>query len=386
MANMALTLIGAYQTTDPNGPAALLPLAGMPLVEHQARRAAAAGATPILLLVETPSPELAAIVERLEQDGIAAELTDTIAAAVRGRDVLLLANGCLPDPRVIAAELAGPAPSLAIIADASGLDRYERIDAAARWAGVALLSSAIVAETAAMLEGWDPVSTLLRRAVQAEAARIDAGAPPLLAASAGELIGAERAMIVTSRVRHDDWIGLHLFTPIENLLLPLLLERQVAPAALTAGSAVLALLAGLAAVLGLRWPVLLALLLTGPLATVAVRLARMQSRPVGSLSAWSIARLTGGALALIGLGWGLTTDTGQWGWLLVAGIVIAALGGLAIERPASSPGWYASARTLAWEMLPFALLGRWGLGLAALALHATFSLGAALIARRADQR
>ena len=51
-------LIGAYQEDDSVGLRALLPLAGRTLVEYQVRCAAAAGATPIVVLVERIPPAL----------------------------------------------------------------------------------------------------------------------------------------------------------------------------------------------------------------------------------------------------------------------------------------------------------------------------------------
>jgi len=45
-------LIGAYQEDDSGGLRALLPLAGRTLIEYQARCAAAAGAAPIVVMVE----------------------------------------------------------------------------------------------------------------------------------------------------------------------------------------------------------------------------------------------------------------------------------------------------------------------------------------------
>ena len=45
-------LIGAYQEDDSGGLRALLPLAGRTLIEYQAKCAAAAGAAPIVVIVE----------------------------------------------------------------------------------------------------------------------------------------------------------------------------------------------------------------------------------------------------------------------------------------------------------------------------------------------
>ena len=63
---MALgALIGAYQEDDAGGLRALLPLAGRTLVEYQARCLAAAGAAPIVVLVERIPTALNDAFERL---------------------------------------------------------------------------------------------------------------------------------------------------------------------------------------------------------------------------------------------------------------------------------------------------------------------------------
>ncbi len=64
-------LIGAYQEDDSGGLRALLPLAGRTLVEYQVRCAAAAGAAPIVILVERIPPALHEAFERLRTDGLA---------------------------------------------------------------------------------------------------------------------------------------------------------------------------------------------------------------------------------------------------------------------------------------------------------------------------
>ena len=63
-------LIGAYQEDDSGGLRALLPLAGRTLVEYQVRCAAAAGAAPIVVVVERVPQALQDAFERLRLDGI----------------------------------------------------------------------------------------------------------------------------------------------------------------------------------------------------------------------------------------------------------------------------------------------------------------------------
>ena len=63
-------LIGAYQEDDSGGLRALLPLAGRTLLEYQVRCAAAAGAAPIVVVVERVPQALQDAFERLRLDGI----------------------------------------------------------------------------------------------------------------------------------------------------------------------------------------------------------------------------------------------------------------------------------------------------------------------------
>jgi hypothetical protein len=80
---MALgALISAYQEASGGSGelAATLPLAGRTLVEYQARLAQAAGASPVVLLVERMPASLIAAVDRLTGEGVAVQL-----AAVRAK-------------------------------------------------------------------------------------------------------------------------------------------------------------------------------------------------------------------------------------------------------------------------------------------------------------
>ena len=68
---MALgALLGAYHEDDLGGLRALLPLAGRTLLEYQVRCAVAAGAAPIVIIVERVPAALQDAIERLRLDGI----------------------------------------------------------------------------------------------------------------------------------------------------------------------------------------------------------------------------------------------------------------------------------------------------------------------------
>ena len=90
-------LIGAYQENDAGELRALLPLAGRTLIEYQARCVAAAGAAPIVVLVERVPPALHEAFERLRADGLSViPVSDGNEAASRfeaGSLILLVGDG-----------------------------------------------------------------------------------------------------------------------------------------------------------------------------------------------------------------------------------------------------------------------------------------------------
>src|SRR3954467_13640315 len=93
-------LIGAYQEDDSGGLRALLPLAGRTLLEYQARCVAAAGAEPIVVVVERVPQALQDAFERLRLDGLGVFPVSDIAEAVSrfeaGSMILLVGDGVAP--------------------------------------------------------------------------------------------------------------------------------------------------------------------------------------------------------------------------------------------------------------------------------------------------
>lgn len=374
-------LIGAYEPgPGPGGLRALLPLAGMSVIEHQARRAVEAGAAKILLLIDEAPPELSEAIARLRQDGIQTGMAQGIdqAADAVGQDetVLLIAEACLPEVGLLRAVVAGHVPVLAVLPDTAEHGQFERIDADRRWAGVALLDGHRLAETAAMIGAWDPMSTLLRRAVQEGAARIEAVRAPILTTDATALAMAENAILTGARKPADDLIGRVLFAPTEELALPLLLARKTDANMVAAIAALLAVTGGVLSLAGWRWLALVSLLLSGPAAAGAARLGRIRQRSRFQERLFGIARLCGAGLATIGLARLLANASGQWGWWLTGGLLGGAMLGLWAERRLSAqkpPIWLASVDTLIWAMLPFAASGHWNWGLAAATAYAAGS-------------
>ena len=96
-------LISAYHEADdpPGSLRATLPLAGRTVVERQARLAAAAGADPIVILVERVPPELTAAIDRMRSEGISAAVarnaTEAADAFEPNTRLLLMADGLIAD-------------------------------------------------------------------------------------------------------------------------------------------------------------------------------------------------------------------------------------------------------------------------------------------------
>src|SRR5260221_6433062 len=93
-------LIGGYQEDDSGALRALLPLAGRTLVEYQVRCAAAAGAAPIVVIVERVPQALQDAFERLRLDSIGvfpvSDINEAISRFEAGSSILLVGDGIAP--------------------------------------------------------------------------------------------------------------------------------------------------------------------------------------------------------------------------------------------------------------------------------------------------
>jgi hypothetical protein len=375
-------LIGAYQENDSGELRALLPLAGRTLIEYQARCAAAAGAAPIVVLVERVPPALHEALERLRADGLAViPVSDGNEAASRfeaGSLILLVGDGVAAPAELLAQLAEEPEPAVATVPDDEAHEAYERIDATSRWAGVALVDGRTLGATAAMLGDWDLQSTLLRRALQDGAlrVRVASAGEPLLADSAEQLGGFERALIASSRGVRSDWASRYMLPIIEEFATERLLETPVRPQWLIWGALALNVAAALAFTRGWLWPALGMLVLATPLDLVAQRLATLRLRPLPPRSLSGRLLWPAAGLALLALGWRLAIHGSGWGSFVTALATLAFAEAARIERGHDEvPGqvWLFSRRNAILAAVPFALAGAWTLCLAALALYAAAS-------------
>jgi len=375
-------LIGAYQENDSGELRALLPLAGRTLIEYQARCVAAVGAAPIVVLVERVPPALHEALERLRGDGLAViPVSDGNEAASRfeaGSLILLVGDGVAAPAELLAQLAEEPEPAVATVPDDEAHEAYERIDATSRWAGVALVDGRTLGATAAMLGDWDLQSTLLRRALQDGAlrVRVASAGEPLLADSADQLGGFERALIASSRGARSDWASRYVLPVVEEFATERLLETPVRPQWLIWGALALNLAAALAFTRGWLWPALGLLVLSTPLDLVARRLATLRLRPLPPRSLSRRLLWPAAGLALLALGWRLATHGSGWASFVTALVTLAFAEAARIERGHDEvPGqvWLFSRRNAILAAVPFALAGAWALCLVALALYAAGS-------------
>lgn len=372
-------LIAAYhESAEPGRLRAALPLAGRTVVERQVRLAAAAGASPVLVLAERMPADLAAAIERMRREHLpvrlvrsAEEAAETIEATDR---LLLIADGAIADAATLAGLAAGEGPAVLTVGEAGHGDIYERIDAQARWAGAAVLDGALLRSTVAMLRDWDLQSTLLRRILQAAARQVAAAGPVAILDAAEDLEVLERRILAAANATGGGWAE-RLLAPLERLLAALLIASPLAPA-IPGSVALLATFAG-AAAFAMHWPwtgLVLSLLAT-PLDGAAARLAqvRMQGDPAHSW--WRHVLPYASALGLLGLATSFAPGVG-WGMILAALVTIAFLIAQGIElRDAPPTGrlLLAEPKGMTWLLLPFAIFGQWAAGIAVLTGYAAAS-------------
>jgi len=380
---MALgALIGAYQEDDTGGLRALLPLAGRTLVEYQVRCASAAGAAPIVVVVERVPQALQDAFERLRLDGVGMFAVSDVGEAVSrfeaGSMILLIGDGVAPPAELVSAIADEPDPAVATVPDDEVHAMFERIDAESRWAGVALVDAHMLGSTAAMLGDWDLQSTLLRRTIQEGAMRVPAssvGGDPLLAESAEDLQNFQRKLLVGSRGARPDWVSRYLLPPVEEFATEHLMETGLRPTWLI-WSAVLLTLGGAACFTrGWLGAGLVMLLASMPLDLIASRLASLRLRPLpvrlfSRIALWPLA-----GVALLALGWWEMRHNSGWGALVSALAAGAFAEAARLERPSSDDSdlWLISRRSAIVLAIPFALGGAWAAYLIALLVYAALS-------------
>ena len=375
-------LIGAYQEDDSGGLRALLPLAGRSLLEYQVRCASAAGAAPIVVVVERVPQALQDAFERLRLDGVGVFPVSDVAEAVSrfeaGSMILLIGDGVAPPAELVATMADEAEPAVAVVPDDEIHMMFERIDSESRWAGVALVDAHLLGSTAAMLGDWDLQSTLLRRSLQEGAIRVPvshAGGDPLLAETADDLQDFQRRLLVSSRGVRPDWVSRFLLPPLEEFATEQLMESGVRP--LWVMWSALALTLGGALCFSNGWLAAGLVLLLGsmPLDLIASRLASLRLKPLPVRVLSRLALWPAAGLALLALGWWEMRSVSGWGALISAVAACAFAEAGRIEKSGMQDGelWLFSRRSAIVAAIPFAIAGAWTSYIVAIALYAAIS-------------
>jgi len=382
---MALgALIGAYQEDDAGGLRALLPLAGRTLLEYQARCLAAAGAAPLVVLVERVPLALNEAFQRLRSEGIAViPVSDGNEAASRfeaGSQLILLADGIAPDMEDMGRLMEEGENAVLTVPDDEPHQGFERIDGSHRWAGIAKVEASMLGATAAMLGDWDLQSTLLRRAIQAGArllpSSVGDGRGPFLASGEDAMAGFQRRLLVASRTAREDAVSRYLLPIVEEVATERLMETGIRPSWLI--QAALGMTAGAAFCFsrGWDWAAVALLVLSTPLDLVAQRLATLRLKPLSRSMLSRRLLWPASGLALLALGWFEARHGSGWGAMMAALSTGAFAEAARIERqdsPVPNGHWLLSRRTAIWLAIPFAVGGWWSAYLGLLAFYAAAS-------------
>jgi hypothetical protein len=375
-------LIGAYQEDESGGLRALLPLAGRTLVEYQVRCASAAGAAPIVVVVERVPQALQDAFERLRLDGVGVLPVSDVGEAVSrfeaGSMILVIGDGIAPPAELVTTLAEEPEAAIATVPDDENHAMFERIDAESRWAGVALVDSRLLGSTAAMLGDWDLQSTLLRRTIQDGAIRVpvsDIGGDPLLAENAEDLQDFQRKLLVGSRGARTDWVSRYLLPPLEEVATEHLMQTRVRPQWLMWGALGLTLGGALCFTRGWLGAGLVLLVASMPLDLIASRLASLRLRPLPVRMMSRLALWPAAGIALLALGWWEMRHVSGWGALLSAVTGAAFAEAARIERAVMQDGelWLLSRRSAIALAIPFAIAGAWTSYLVVLLIYAAVS-------------
>jgi hypothetical protein len=307
------------------------------------------------------------------------DVHDAVSRFEAGAPMLLIADGIAPSADLVAALADLGESAVLTVPDDEDHRAFERIDAGARWAGVAVIDQHLLGSTAAMLGDWDLESTVLRRAVQEGATRLPVGAgtaEPLLVERAEQLDAFQRTLITGSRANRTDWASRYLLAPIEDFATERLMETTLRPAWLVWAALALTLFAAVAFTRGWHAAATALLLLSTPLDLIAARLATIRLRPL-PVKMWArLALWPAAGLAMLGLGLWETRHGRGWGALVAAGAALAFAEAARLERP-GLPGdadiWLFSRRNAIFAALPFALLGAWSTYLVAMLAYASAS-------------
>lgn len=404
-----IALVSAGDTTPGTLPPGFQAVGGITLLERQVRQILKAGAARVLVVAPALPEEVEArfarderIVSMPNAAGLVAHLIDST------QPVLVLAPGILLDERLIDHMVqATHAPMLMVFRD-NAAKGAERLDAHDHWAGIARLPANMVAHTVGSLGDWDLTSTLVRKAVEADAKRTEVGALDTYAASRRREVpfvwarpqdeperqAATDLLIAAAQKGCLDWPARFIHAPIENFAVRLLLDTPVTPNLITVFTIVLGFLAIGAFAAGWLWVGLALILIVGPLDGVDGKLARTRSEfsRWGDLEHVADKIVEYGSFIAMGY-WFSTNGHGLAAWLAAGGIIIfclsEALKGEFFRRFTGKQldDWGPFERhfrlvggrrnTFFWSLIPFGATGLWFEGFLMILAYAAVTFGVA---------
>ena len=169
-------LVALLSSLEPAGngascPRAFLRVAGQSVIERQADLALALGSERIVCFGSGLTPELLAVQHKVERQGQRFHLLRTVDA-LRGQvaaadELLVLADGIVPDHDVLAQALGSQRGVVAFPAEQGLAAGFERMDRELAWAGALRCGGAELERIADLPHDIDPLSALMRAALQA---------------------------------------------------------------------------------------------------------------------------------------------------------------------------------------------------------------------------
>lgn len=282
---------GVYATP----PALLIDFGGQSLIEYQMRLCVGAGAQKILIQIDAPTPELAAITDQLADEyGCSVSLIQGMAGlgrAIAPQDrVLLLPEGVVIAQDALDVLAAQEGEAMLTLPSVPATAAFERIDAQAMWAGGLCVSGERLLTTLDMLGEWDLALTLLRRAVQDGASRIalsaDFAVDSRIAlthdqASADVALAAltERSFLAATQEQSGGVA--RVLAPLSRGLVRTLVQRQINPAQMLLGALALAAGSLICAIMGWMLPALLLMLPALGVTKIGEQCAQVTLRATG---------------------------------------------------------------------------------------------------------
>jgi hypothetical protein len=354
---LAVLIIAGESGDDASGTlAAMLPIAGQTLLEYQVRLARVCGGGHIVVLVDQLPAAMISLFDRLRADGIdvdvAREPRDAADRIHPEEQVLLFAPGFVGQRRLIEDLIARGKPTLVTLPDEPTHIIFERIDAAERWSGLALLSGQSIRETAAMLGDWSISSTLMRSALQsgAERWRLERSDGLAIISDVAQAEAMSAALVRGSGADDQSPLADLITQPLAKLIVPYLLKWSV-PVDLIAVMPLI--LAGSALLLGmLGWFAIgfalfcLAILTDG----IADALFRVAMRSNTSMAFFKRVKPVAFFALLLLLGWAVSRSGGDWTPLLLAGWC-ASIFIMHLPATEHAPKWQATIESGSFVML-----------------------------------